>query len=144
MNSTAKPITRSRFTAFLLYSSLILSSSAWADPEFLAGGIGREEVESMRLVAKQYSLQLLFSQGKNGTALTEVDVNIVDAKGTSVFSQSQTGPLLYVNLPAGNYKVVGIYNGIKQTAKVSIVTGAKSQRVILNWVGNPADLIPEE
>jgi len=106
---------------------------------YLNGGIGREEVEAMRLQAKHFSLQILFSQGKHGTLLTDVGVHIADGKGNPVFRKKSVGPMLYVDLPAGEYKVTGVYQGHKQAHKISIVKGGKSQRLILNWAADAAE-----
>ena len=111
---------------------------------FLTGGIGREEVEAMRRVAKQYALQILLSEGKHGTALTDVAVNITDSSGTVVFKIQHAGPLLYVKLPAGDYKVSGNYNGLKQAQKITLMPDSKSQKFYLVWPGQAIDEIPEE
>ena len=111
---------------------------------FMTGGIGREEVEAMRRVAKQYPLQVLLSEGRHGTALTDVAVNITDSAGNIVFKIQHAGPLLYVKLPAGDYKVSGNYNGLKQAQKITLATDVKSQKVYLNWAGLPENEIPEE
>jgi len=111
---------------------------------FMTGGIGREEVEAMRRVAKQYSLQVLLSEGRHGTALTDVAVNITDSAGNSVFKIQNAGPLLYVKLPAGDYKVSGNYKGLKQAQKFTLATDVKSQKIYLNWAGPVEDEIPEE
>ena len=111
---------------------------------FMTGGIGREEVEAMRRVAKQYTLQVLLSEGRHGTALTDVAVNITDGAGITVFKIQHAGPLLYVKLPAGDYKVNGNYNGLKQAQKITLANDAKSQKVYLNWPGLAENEIPEE
>ena len=111
---------------------------------FMTGGIGREEVEAMRRVAKQYPLQLLLSEGRHGTALTDVAVNITDSTGNIVFKIQHAGPLLYVKLPAGEYKVSGNNNGLKQAQNITLANDVKSQKVYLNWPGLAENEIPEE
>lgn len=102
------------------------------DIAFMTGGIGHDEVVSMRLSAKKYTLNLLFSEGFAGQAVTDVNVNIYDESSTLVFRIKGSKPLLYVNLPAGTYTIVAINNGAKLRHKINITEGA-SQKVILNW-----------
>lgn len=134
-------------SGFLLMGAIQLALPALAVDEnsgsgqhlnYLNGGIGREEVEAMRLQAKRFSLQVLFSQGKHGSLLTDVSLLISDHTGNPVFRKKSVGPMLYVDLPAGDYKVTGVYQGQKQSHKINIVKGGKSQRLILNWAADAA------
>lgn len=144
----------SRFSSgFLLMGAILLAPPASAVDEnsglaahlnYLNGGIGREEVEAMRLQAKHFSLQVLFSQGKHGTLLTDVGLLISDSQGATVFRKKSVGPMLYVDLPAGDYKVTGLYQGQKQSHKISIVKGGKSQRLILHWAADAAQHSSED
>lgn len=140
-------------SVLLLMGAILLALPAVAVDEnsgsephlnYLNGGIGREEVEAMRLQAKHFSLQVLFSQGKHGTLLTDVSLLISDSKGATVFRKKSVGPMLYVDVPSGDYKVTGVYQGLKQSHKISIVKGGKSQRLILNWAADAAQDPSEE
>ncbi len=111
---------------------------------FLSGGIGREEVEAMRSQAKHYALQILLSEGKRGSALIDVALSITDARGATVFQFQQAGPLLYVKLPAGLYKVTGDSNGVVKTQNVNLPTDGKSQRLYLNWPSVVEEEVLEE
>jgi len=109
---------------------------------FINGGIGREEVETIRKVAKKFPLQLLFSEGKAGRALTDIGLAITDSNGATVFTLKKAGPLLYIDLPAGKYKVTGNYNGAKQSHLITLVAGEKPQKLYLNWKAEvPEDAI---
>lgn len=109
---------------------------------FINGGIGREEVETIRKVAKKFPLQLLFSEGKAGRALTDIGLTISDGDGQLVFTKKRAGPLLYIDLPAGQYKVTGNYNGAKQSHTITLVAGEKPQKLYLNWKAEvPEDAI---
>jgi len=109
---------------------------------FINGGIGREEVETIRKAAKKFPLQLLFSEGKAGRALTDIGLTITDINGAAVFTWKKAGPLLYIDLPAGKYKVSGNYNGTKQSHIITLVAGEKPQKLYLNWKAEvPEDAI---
>lgn len=110
---------------------------------FLSGGIGREEVEAMRGKAKHYPLQILLSEGKRGSALIDVALSITNASGATVFQFKQAGPLLYVKLPAGLYKVTGESNGVVKTQHVNLPADGKSQRLYLNWPSVVEEVLEE-
>lgn len=105
---------------------------------FVTGGISEEEAAQIRRKAKPFSLHLLFSLGNAGAWITDVSVYILDANGNMMFSKKQAGPLLYIDLPAGDYQIVGKYNDVKQSKRLTL-TGEKPQRVILNWKDDTED-----
>lgn len=117
-------------TSVLAASPEILTSSDGI--KFMTGGVGHDEVLSMRPHAKNFTLNLLFSEGLAGQAVTDVNVNIYDESTKLVFKIKGAKPLLYVNLPDGTYTVVAIYNGVKLRHKLTTSAGV-NQKVILNW-----------
>ena len=130
-------IATSLFTALLNSAQaepIILKSATGIN--FINGGIGRDEVETIRKVAKKFSLQLLFTEGNAGRSITDIELTITDSNGQTVFSKKKAGPLLYIDLPAGKYKVSGKYNDLKQSHITTLTDGDKPQRLILNWKGD--------
>lgn len=132
-NTIAKSI-----IAILLTSSFL---SASAQPtmlythdriRFMSGGIGSEEVLEMRKVAKQYTLNLLFSEGKVGRSVSGHTVDIYNEQGERVFKLKNAKPVLYVNLPAGTYSILTVNNGVKLRHKFSLEENT-TQKIILNW-----------
>lgn len=99
---------------------------------YATGGIGQDEVEEMRLIAKQFSLNIVFSEGALGRAIDGANVEILNDQGKLIFAIDAANPLLYVDLPAGKYKVLATYNGLKQGVVVNVL-GKGNQRLILNW-----------
>ena len=99
---------------------------------FISGGIGHDEVVAMRPFAKKYTLNLLFSEGKVGRAVTGHNVDIYNEQDEQVFRLKGAKPVLYVDLPAGNYMVLANYNGVKLRHKFSLEDNA-TQKIILNW-----------
>jgi hypothetical protein len=99
---------------------------------FVNGGIGEEQATDVRRMANNFSLHLLFSEGSYGGWLTDVSVLIIDSNGKTAFTKKRAGPLLYIDLPAGDYQVVGSYQNQKESVRISL-TGEKPQKVILNW-----------
>ncbi len=99
---------------------------------FVTAGIGEEEVDTMKRQAKNFSLNLLFSEGTVGRWATDVNVNIYDEASNLVFRIVGAKPVLYVNLPAGTYTILANNNGNKLREKITL-EGATNKKVVLNW-----------
>ena len=108
---------------------------------FVNGGISEEEATKIRRDAKNFSLQALFTGGAVGGWLTDVSMMILDGNSQTVFWKKSSGPILYIDLPAGDYQVIGRYNGERQSKRLTL-TGEKPQRVILNWKEELSELEP--
>ncbi len=102
--------------------------------EYVTGGIGLDESESMKAAEKSYPLSLLFAShvgGQNDYA-ANVQVVITDAKGSTVLNTTSGGPYMLVKLPPGEYKVSATLNGAEQTRRVS-VKGNGSAHAGFEW-----------
>lgn len=99
--------------------------------KFVTGGIGEEEAAAMRRMAKDFSLNLVFSEGSGGK-ITGVNAVIYNAKGDVMFRIKGANPLLYVALPSGKYRVLASYEGEKQ-GYVFELDGKSNKKLILNW-----------
>lgn len=125
-----------------LVTALFASSASLADDiaiqqdehgvNYVTGGIGSEEVEALESFKKQFNLYFLFSEGKVGSLVDDVNIVILDSKKQTVFSLEHAAPRLLLNLPAGKYTVIATYQGNTQRYTFSS-NAKKSQRVILNW-----------
>ena len=99
--------------------------------KYITGGIGEEEAAAMRGMAKDFSLNLVFSEGGGGK-ITGVNAVIYNEHGEVVFSIKGANPLLYVALPSGKYRVVASYEGQKQ-GYVFELDATTNKKLILNW-----------
>ena len=126
----------------LLTSLLLISISALAQQpntyktksglSYITGGIGEEDVALMKRQAKQFTLNLLLSEGTSGRWVSDANVNIYDEASQLVFRIVAAKPMLYVNLSAGTYTILANNNGQKLRHKFNVVSGV-NQRIILNW-----------
>jgi outer membrane protein OmpA-like peptidoglycan-associated protein len=118
-----KPI--SLFSPVLLSLALAAPATGIAaiTSSYVAGGIGREDLQRMHAMAGEYPLHIRFSEGKRGAFIADVDVSIQDGRGRQVLSLADTGPLLYVRLPRGRYEVTALHNGVQQTRRVHLSQG---------------------
>lgn len=99
--------------------------------DYVTGGIGSEEVEAMESFKSQFNMYFLFSEGKAGRLVDDVNVSILDSKKQTVFNVEHAAPRLLLNLPNGAYTVVATYLG--NTQQYGFSSSKKHQRIILNW-----------
>lgn len=102
--------------------------------EYVSGGIGIDESESMKAAAKDYPLALTFAAQRDGKAdyVASVGVLIKDAQGKEVLKATAEGPYMLVKLPAGAYKISATYEGKTQEREVT-VQGASTARPVFEW-----------
>lgn len=81
---------------------------------YLSGGIGDSEAESIRAIAKNYPLEVVFVQKLNQQEefLAEVKVKIKDHHHNLILDITTEGPYLLANLPQGHYQIIAEHNGI--------------------------------
>ena len=100
---------------------------------YVTGGIGKEQSEALKMVAKDYDLMLTFAT-RGGKYLADVDVQIADMHGNTLVDTVSKGPLFLANLPAGRYKVTAAEEGIRQSRVVNI-GGKRPAEAVFHWSG---------
>ena len=100
--------------------------------KYITAGIGEEEVAVMKRQAKNFTLNLLFSEGLVGRWAMNVNVNIYDEASNLMFRIVGAKPVLYVNLPAGTYTILANNNDNKLRHKV-VLEADNNKKVVLNW-----------
>lgn len=98
--------------------------------EYLNGGVGLNERATMR---SDFPLKLIFA--RTDTAfVNDVTVTIFDQSGKVVFDLvAKNGPWLYVNLPAGSYRVRAEYQDVARGSTVRIDGPGDREQVTLFW-----------
>lgn len=98
---------------------------------YVSGGIGANERAELNALSHQFNLRLLFAM-QAGNYLADVRVNIINARGETVFSAQSEGPWFFVQLPPGAYTVdvdaLGRTQG--QTVRIS---GGRQSRLNFFW-----------
>ncbi|PPD13239.1 MAG: hypothetical protein CTY26_00010 [Methylophilus sp.] len=125
-----------------LVMTLFSSAASFADEvavqqdahgiDYVTGGIGSEEVEAMEAFKKQFNLYFLFSEGKVGRVIDDINISITDSKNQTVFALEHAAPRLLLNLPSGKYQAIASYLGSEQRYRFTH-DAKKHQRIILNW-----------
>lgn len=76
---------------------------------YVSGGIGDDD--PLLQTTESYNLHLVFAMQESGEYLADIKVLIEDTKGRRVLEADSPGPLFYVNLPSGSYRITASYNG---------------------------------
>jgi hypothetical protein len=71
---------------------------------YVSGGVGEEEREFLRTVEKHFNLKLVFALTR-GNYLSDINIDIRDARNLTVLEAVSDGPLFYADLAPGTYKV---------------------------------------
>ncbi|MCC6534765.1 MAG: carboxypeptidase regulatory-like domain-containing protein [Burkholderiales bacterium] len=118
--------------ALLLATSLALAAPAAhaqdirnANVEFTTGGVGLNARQEMLAHASPYNLHLEFAEASDGEYVSDVEVNIADARGANVLSTRTDGPWLLAKLPAGSYTVSARYGNALKRQQVTVGAGRR-------------------
>jgi len=108
----------------------------------VCGGVGNDERRELAAAAQGASLSLQFSLAGRGNYIADVDVTITPARGEA-FSAKTDGPICYVQLPPGNYRVEAAYNGARKSANATVpAKGGKTVRIAMAFPPGPGDVDP--
>lgn len=101
------------------------------DVAFTSGGVSLGARQALLAEAGQYNLHLEFAAAPEGEYLSDVDVDVVDARGRNVLSTRTQGPWLMAKLPAGNYGITARYGGT--TRSQSVVVGQGRRHAVIRF-----------
>jgi hypothetical protein len=129
----------------LAVSFTSLSQTALAAPTpqqqngvtYLNGGVGQDEQNALKAFKADYNLQLTFATKQSGAYRSDVQLDIADAKGASILSVANTGPMFFVKLPAGTYRISAAAEG--KTFKRTVKVGTAPREMTLHWENDSPD-----
>ncbi len=109
------------------------------------GGIGQEEADEMRAKAGSFNLRLYLSEGKPAHAITDAQITIADKKGNVKLDLTSGGPMVFLHLANGSYKIIAKYNDVTIIRNV-IIASRRGANIYLNWksAGNDVDSDTED
>lgn len=102
---------------------------------WMSGGVGDEAREEMRKAAASYNVHVVFSE-QRGSYLAGIPFTVTRvAPGNErrLHSALSDGPLLYLKLPPGSYRIAAQIDGVWQTQQVQ--AGAAGSPARLSFVG---------
>lgn len=98
---------------------------------YLSGGIGLDESKAIQQ-STGYNLHMTFAVGAQDQYTADVDVMIEKSPGQTVLTLTQTGPLVYVQLPPGKYTVVATRNGETRRDVTDVGSGTE-RNLVFHW-----------
>ncbi len=118
---------------------LIHAASATAAPmypaeagNYLNGGVGLDARQAMHAERAHYNLRLRFAQARTGEYLSGVGVIIEPLGKKGAFMRYEdAGPLLYVRLHPGSYRIRAVFEGRRQLR--TVVVGKSATERVIYW-----------
>jgi hypothetical protein len=104
---------------------------------YINGGVGTDEQNAMQALKADYNLRLTFATKQTGAYRSDVQLDIADAKGGSVLSVANTGPMFFAKLPPGTYRISAAAEG--KTFKRSVKLGTGAKEMTLHWENDSPD-----
>ena len=95
----------------------------------MSGGIGNDAREEMRKSAAGYNVHLVFS-GRHGSYLAGIPFAVTRPNGQEIYSGVSEGPLLYLKLPRGSYRIAAKIDGVWQSKPVVAGASGRSTRML--------------
>jgi len=92
-------------------------SAGQAALPWLSGGIGDEALSEMRKAAAAYNVHVTFS-GRRGAYLAGVPFRVLKSDGRPVYAGISDGPLLYLKLVPGAYRIAAEIDGAWQERRI--------------------------
>jgi hypothetical protein len=140
-----KALARTALVLATLFSTAVASQAAQAAPTpkqqngigYVNGGVGQEEQSAMRAQRADYNLLLTFATKESGAFRSDVQLDIMDAKGTTLLSAANSGPMFYAKLPAGTYRISAAAEG--KVFKRSVKIGTAPKEMTLHWENDSPD-----
>jgi hypothetical protein len=100
-------------------ASAELSPMQQGEVIYISGGIGDDEIAAMKESIGAYNL-LISNSEKDGSYTAGIEAIIRDGRGQVVLDAKNTGPLLYVKLPPGDYTLDALYHGVENVKETTI------------------------
>lgn len=100
----------------------------------MMGGVGLDESKAMRAEAKKWPLVIEFTeqQGKSYAWISGAQLEIINAKGETIFLDKCNGPMFLAKMIPGKYELIATYQN--QVKKRSIlIDGKQSTKVSFIW-----------
>lgn len=98
---------------------------------YLNGGIGKDEQARMHKDAHHWPLRMTFSDRSNNEFVAGVKLKIFDRNGRAVLRLKDAGPMTYVQLPQGEYRITASYKNDMLTRMVHV--GPKGLDANFHW-----------
>lgn len=103
---------------------------------FVNGGVGKDEAAQMRRMASEWPLRMTFTERRDNEFVAGVALLVTDQRGAPVLLLQSAGPMTYVMLPAGRYRIAATFKGVTESREVTL-DGKQGWDVSFHWRGGP-------
>src|SRR5882724_1175700 len=93
---------------------------AIAQVPIACGGVGSDERHAMEASAAQSNLALEMFIAQGGEYVADVDVTLRPASGSQALAVHTDGPICYLRVPPGRYRVEATFHGITRGATATV------------------------
>lgn len=126
--------------ACALACSAFGAAMAADQPQFVTGGVGLEERGQLLASRPDYNVRMTFATRGSGEYRSDVQVEISDARGNVNVNAHDAGPLMFVNLEPGRYRVTATAaDGQVQRREVQVQPG-RTKDLFFYW-SDPATIV---
>lgn len=100
----------------------------------MMGGVGLEESKAMREEAKKWPLVIEFSEqlGKSYAWISGAKLQIINAKGETIFFDQCDGPMFFAKITPGKYELIATYQN-QEKKRTVVINGKQSVKVSFTW-----------
>lgn len=95
---------------------------------WMSGGIGDDARDEMRKAAPNYNVHLQFS-ARAGNYLADIPFKVSAGNGQEIYTGVSEGPLLYLKLQPGTYRIAAQIDGEWQTKRVQAARSGAPARM---------------
>ena len=126
--------------ACTLACSVLGAAMAAGEPQFVTGGVGMEERGQLLASKPDYNVRMTFATRGTGEYRSDVQVEISDTKGNVSVNARDAGPLMFVNLEPGRYRVTATAaDGQVQRRELQVQPG-RTKDLYFYW-SEPATIV---
>ena len=111
----------------------VFGAAIAAEPQFITGGVGVEERGQMLASKPDYNVRMTFATRGSGEYRSDVQVEISDTKGNVSVNAREAGPLMFVNLEPGRYRVTATAGEGQVQRRELLVQPGRTKDLYFYW-----------
>ncbi|MGZ5042169.1 MAG: hypothetical protein ACXWBQ_15605 [Usitatibacter sp.] len=124
-------------------ASLQAQSAPAAGDKLVCGGVGNDERRELATEMRGANVSLEFSLAGRGNYVSDGDVTLTPQTGAGEALRVRTdGPICYLRLPPGRYRVEAAYNGTTKSTAAVVPASGKPVHVAMAFPPTAADIDP--
>ena len=104
------------------------TSTSPAEISWMSGGVGDEALGEMRKMAPSFNVHIVFND-RAGAYLAGIPFTVASGNGRIIHSGVSDGPLLYLKLKPGSYRISAEIDGASQRHSLKLCANEPSVRM---------------